>query len=152
VRTLPTKLPESLDLPAGFDRPRIIAPGIIAITGPKATAERGSSDALLEAFCASFIPADPINSFPLLLIVDDSDFVAADFDNFLWVTFTRSNPATDVYGIGSETRNKHWGCTGALVIDARSKAHHAPPLVDDPEIDKRVDALGAAGQPLHGIL
>ena len=38
------------------------------------------------------------------------------------------------------------------VIDARVKPHHAPPLVDDPEIEKRVDALGAAGEPLHGII
>jgi 4-hydroxy-3-polyprenylbenzoate decarboxylase len=39
-----------------------------------------------------------------------------------------------------------------LVIDARSKPHHAPPLIDDPAIEKRVDALGAAGGPLHGII
>ncbi len=46
----------------------------------------------------------------------------------------------------------HWGCVaGPLVIDARIKPHHAPPLEDDPEIERRVDALAKAGGPLHGI-
>jgi 4-hydroxy-3-polyprenylbenzoate decarboxylase len=38
------------------------------------------------------------------------------------------------------------------VIDARLKPHHAPPLVEDSEVSKRVDALAARGGPLHGIL
>ena len=54
-------------------------------------------------------------------------------NNFLWTTFTRSNPAVDVRGIGEFTDDKHWGCRGSLVIDARSKPHHAPPLVEDPQ-------------------
>src|SRR3546814_12412271 len=40
-------------------------------------------------------------------------------------------------GINSFTENKHWGCSGSLIIDARIKPHHAPPLVKDPEIEKR---------------
>jgi 4-hydroxy-3-polyprenylbenzoate decarboxylase len=38
-----------------------------------------------------------------------------------------------------------------LVIDARLKPHHAPPLIEDPVIWRRVDALAARGGPLHGI-
>jgi 4-hydroxy-3-polyprenylbenzoate decarboxylase len=49
-------------------------------------------------------------------------------------------------------QNKHWGCRGPLIIDARLKPHHAPPLVEDPEITRRVDALAARGGPLHGII
>jgi 4-hydroxy-3-polyprenylbenzoate decarboxylase len=87
-----------------------------------------------------------------VVIVDQSDFVAASLGNFLWVTFTRSNPAADVYGIESFTHNKHWGCRGSLVIDARTKPHHAPPLIEDPAVTRRVDALAAPGGPLHGII
>ena len=47
----------------------------------------------------AFTPADPINRFPLIVIVDDAEFTARTLNNFLWVTFTRSNPAADVYGI-----------------------------------------------------
>ena len=49
-------------------------------------------------------------------------------------------------------QDKHWGCRGPLVIDARLKPHHAPPLVEDPEVSRRVDALAAPGGPLHGII
>jgi 4-hydroxy-3-polyprenylbenzoate decarboxylase len=38
------------------------------------------------------------------------------------------------------------------VIDARAKPHHAPPLVEDPAVTKRVDRLAERGGPLHGII
>jgi 4-hydroxy-3-polyprenylbenzoate decarboxylase len=106
----------------------------------------------MAAFCASFDRKDPIRAFPLIVIVDDSEFVSRTLDNFLWVVFTRSNPADDLYGVDAFLHNKHWGCRGPLVIDARIKPHHAPLLVDDPLIERRVDALGAPGGPLHGII
>jgi len=59
------------------------------------------------------------------------------------VTFSRSNPATDVGGIEAATAHKHWGCRGSLVIDARRKPHHAPLLVEDPQVTARVDGLFA---------
>jgi 4-hydroxy-3-polyprenylbenzoate decarboxylase len=91
-------------------------------------------------------------AFPLIVVVDDSQFAARTLDNFLWTTFTRSDPARDVYGIDSFCSDKHWGCRGPLVIDARTKPHHAPPLVEDPDIGRRVDALAAPGGPLHGLI
>ncbi len=92
------------------------------------------------------------NCFRWIVLVDDSQFVAESLRNFLWVTFTRTNPAADVDGIDAFTTDKHWGCRGPLVIDARLKPHHAPPLIEDPEITRRVDALAAPGGPLHGII
>ena len=80
------------------------------------------------------------------MIVDDSEFTARNERNFVWVTFTRSNPAADIEGIGAFIDQKHWGCTGSLVIDARIKPHHAPPLVDDPAIERKVDLLAAPGR------
>ena len=71
----------------------------------------------------------------------DPAFAARSLSNFLWVTFTRSNPSHDVHGVGSFVRAKHWGCEGPLIIDARIKPHHAPPLIEDPEVTRRVDDL-----------
>ena len=76
----------------------------------------------------------PIARFRWIVIVDDSQFVAESLRNFLWVTFTRTNPAADIHGIEPFVHDKHWGCRGPLVIDARLKPHHAPPLVEDPEV------------------
>jgi len=86
------------------------------------------------------------------VLVDDSEFVASTLNNFLWVVFTRSNPAADLYGIESFVEQKHWGCRGSLVIDARIKPHHAPPLEEDDAVSKRVDALAARGGPLAAYL
>jgi len=151
-RELPTELPGNLRLPDGFREPRLCLPGVLAVSGPPCTASRGCDDPAMTAFAAAFGPDDPVNAFPLVLVVDDSDFVACTLNNFLWVAFTRSNPAADVYGVESAIVCKHWGCAGALIIDARTKTHHAPPLVDDPAIERRVDELGAPGGPLHGII
>ena len=86
------------------------------------------------------------------MLCDDSDFVAYSLNNFLWITFTRANPAVDLHGIEEFIENKHWGCRGPLIIDARLKPHHAPPLIEDPDVTRRVDQLAAPGGPLHGIL
>lgn len=151
-RDLAVELPPGLRLPDGFGEPHICLPGILAVRGPKYTAGRECIDPQMEAFCRYFADNDPISAFPLIVVVDDSEFTARTLNNFLWVTFTRSNPSADIYGIGAVTACKHWGCSGPLVIDARIKPHHAPPLIDDPAIERRVDALGAPGGPLHGII
>jgi 4-hydroxy-3-polyprenylbenzoate decarboxylase len=89
---------------------------------------------------------------PLFVVADDAAFTAEDWTNFLWVTFTRSDPATDMYGAGAFTHCKHWGCRGPLIIDARLKSFHAPALETDPDVERRVDELGAPGGPLHGFV
>ncbi len=148
-RTLPTTIPEKLNLPNGFDAPRVCLPGILAIKSPPFQSLQ-NQDALY--FCDAFNPSDTINQFPMILLVDDSDFVSACERNFLWTVFTKTNPAKDIHGIASVINDKHWGCIGSLVIDARSKPHHAPALVENPAVERAVDALGARGGPLHGII
>ena len=88
---------------------------------------------------------------PLVVIADDSDFTAATLNNFLWVTFTRANPSHDLYGSAAAVVHKHWGCAGPLLIDARIKPHHAPPLETDPAISKKIDRLFGPGGDLHGL-
>ena len=63
-------------------------------------------------------------AFPLVVLVDDSEFAARTLNNWLWVTFTRSNPAADVHGVGAFTRQKHWGCDGAA---GDRRPHQAAP-------------------------
>jgi 4-hydroxy-3-polyprenylbenzoate decarboxylase len=160
---LATEVPGELRLPAGFQNPRIVLPGVIAIEGPRCESRvdpqseiqnpksaRPSAD--VERFCQHYDQTTPIVRFRWIVIVDDSRFVAESLRNFLWVTFTRANPAADIYGIESFVQEKHWGCRGPLVIDARLKPHHAPPLVEDADVARRVEALAASGGPLHGII
>ena len=155
IRNLPVAIDRRLTLPEslGFKKPRVFLPGILVVEGPSWQAGNGNGqDRIVDQFCGSYSRTDAINGFPLVVVVDQVEVAAKNLDNFLWTTFTRSNPATDIYGIEAFLRDKHWGCFGSLVIDARAKPHHAPPLVEDPEVTKRVDALAAPGKPLHGII
>lgn len=151
LRELGTSLSE-LNLPDNFRNPKVVIPGIIAIEGDKYTDEKVSKTQIETLNQLSTLNFELLTNFPLIIICDDSEFVAHSLNNFLWVTFTRSNPANDIHGINSFIHNKHWGCKGPLIIDARIKPHHAPPLIKDPAIEKCVDALGVKGKSLHGII
>jgi 4-hydroxy-3-polyprenylbenzoate decarboxylase len=144
-RSLATELPAGFRLPEGFSEPRFCMEGVLAVK------VAGGMSPGASGFCLGMVDV-PTGGLALVLLVDDSEFAARTLNNWLWVAFTRSNPSHDVDGIGSFVEHKHWGCIGPLVIDARTKPHHAPPLVEDPEITRRVDALMARGGALHGIL
>jgi 4-hydroxy-3-polyprenylbenzoate decarboxylase len=155
-RTLPMSVSGGLRLPEGFSEPRLCLPGVLAIQAPSFTkASAGAASVEVEPavqqFCEAAQSIEGLNSFPLLVLVDDSTFTADSLRNFLWVTFTRSNPAADVHGVRPFVRQKHWGCEGPLVIDARLKPHHAPPLEEDQTVVRRVEALAAPSGPLHGL-
>ncbi|WP_182865693.1 UbiD family decarboxylase [Rhodopirellula sp. JC639] len=149
-RMLPTELPGDLQLPDGFHSPRVVLPGVLAIGCQAFESTTGRSD--IVRFCEHYRPEDSINAFPLITLVDDSEFVSQSLSNWLWTTFTRSNPATDLTGIGADTIAKHFGCRGSVVIDARFKPWQAPPVIEDPETVAKVDARAARGGPLAKYL
>src|SRR5690606_22959567 len=101
---------------------------------------------------SSLLKEYDLGGIALIILCDDAGFTADNLNNFVWVTFTRSNPSHDVYGVGSFILHKHWGCTGPIIIDARKKPHHAPELVKDEQVESRVDQLGRQGGSLYGII
>lgn len=150
-RELSTERPSNLRLPDGFKDPSIVIPGIMAVSAPKWAVGDHQTDPEPQRFCDGMVDQQGLEGLPLIILCDDAEFCARSLANFLWITFTRSNPATDVYGIRSFVHNKHWGCKGSLVIDARTKSHMAPPLEVDADVSRRVDQLFAKGRSLHGI-
>jgi 4-hydroxy-3-polyprenylbenzoate decarboxylase len=154
IRDLPSELPGEMSLPDGFRHPRVIFPGVIAVESPRFEPDFESDGVTkdLRRFVETTSIDSALNRFPLVTLVDDSDFTARSLRNWLWVAFTRSNPASDIEGVDASVASKHWGCHGALVIDARIKPHHAPPLVEDPETTAKVDARAARGGPLSKYL
>ena len=150
-RELPDQIPADLRLPDGFRDPQVCMPGVLAVQAPPWNTVAHGQDPAGSTFCEAFSASSSICQFPLVLLVDDSRFTAESLGNMLWVTFTRSNPAADLFGIESFINQKHWGCRGSVVIDARVKAHMAPPLEPDPEVSRKVDQLAAPGGPLHGL-
>lgn len=150
-RTLAAEIPKDLTLPHGYKNAAIVMPGVMAVSGPKFSSYEQETR-LIKEFENMIETSVSASKIPLVVLVDDASFVARSLSNFLWVTFTRSNPSHDIYGAGSFIEFKHWGCTGSLIIDARLKPHHAPPLEEDPAVTKRVDKLAAKGGPLHGVI
>lgn len=151
-RSLGTSIPPFFTLPEGFTDARLFMPGVIVVKGPKHTADRDEHDDAMFRIAEHLKNIGKLEQLPLVVVVDDAEFTAANWDNFLWVTFTRSDPATDIYGAGAFTHCKHWGCTGPVIIDARLKSFHAPALEEDPEVTKSVDAMAARGGCLHTII
>ena len=151
IRKLSAELPGDFSLAPGFENPGFAAPGILVIQGPGFTSKTAGKQSINKLKSALFNGPD-LSGIPLVVVVDDADFVRRDFDNFLWVCFTRSNPSHDVHGTREKTVFKHWECTPPMIIDARSKPWHAQALEPDPQVVERVNKLGCQGGPLHGLI
>jgi 4-hydroxy-3-polyprenylbenzoate decarboxylase len=129
---------------------KLVFPGIIALNSTSFTTYE-NAEKEIEVLNGKLKTLN-LEGIMLIVLCDDANFVSESLNNFLWVTFTRSNPANDIYGVNSFTKHKHWGCNGPLIIDARVKPHHAPPLIKNLDIEAKVDKLGEKDSSLHGII
>ena len=129
------------DLPLSLKpfKAAMVMPGVVALEQGKFSSYASASkeaEALNE-----MLKNEKLDGLALIILCEEAAFVSANLPNFLWTTFTRSNPSHDIYGINSFSEHKHWGCKGPLVIDARIKPHHAPALLKSESVEKKVDAL-----------
>ncbi|RXF70466.1 UbiD family decarboxylase [Arcticibacter tournemirensis] len=149
-RELWKEVPSSFTIPNLFSDFRLAIPGVLTLKAPAYISEAETEKTV--AILNEHLRSGDLKGLALIVLCDDASFTAASVNNLVWITFTRSNPANDIHGINSFTEHKHWGCRGPLIIDARKKPHHAPELIKDPEVEKRVDRLGEMGGSLHGII
>ena len=139
-RKLARSIPESIKtLNANA---QLVMPGVIAVNAANAvnaeTTSLNSIQEKLRGLGESLLEKEGI---AMIIITEDATWMAAEFNNFIWATFTRTNPAKDIDGVDSYITNKHWGCKGPLILDATIKKHHAPAVVKDTEVDKKVTEL-----------
>lgn len=152
IRVLAKEIPPVLQDIKGIRGIGLAMPGVVMIElssfrdYPAAHAEMETLDHQLS------LNSGVLSGIAILVICDDAAFAASTLQNYLWVTYTRCNPSHDIYGIGSFTENKHWGCRGPMVIDARIKPHHAPPVEKDPVVEKKADRLFQKGGSLYQVL
>jgi len=138
-RKLGNEISSDFSLPQGYLDAHVLRAGVIGIKGPQFSDYKNAEEEIKKL--TDHLAAQNLNSFPLIVLCDDPEFTGATLNNFVWVSFTRANPSHDVYGVNAFTEHKHWGCKGSLIIDARIKPHHAPELVTDPEVSKKVDQI-----------
>ncbi len=173
-RELLRYIPSNIYLPENFSNPRLAAPGIVVVKGSKFENYEHAQEEInrlsfalhnqislqrlsypnklkYDQTLTKNYNLTQVEALPLFVVVDDSYEASKDFSTFLWITFSRSNPSHDIYGAGSFTSFKHWGCNGPLIIDARIKPFHAPPLTADPKVVRKIDEMAKRGGPLYGI-
>jgi 4-hydroxy-3-polyprenylbenzoate decarboxylase len=154
IRSLCQTIPSALLQSSIITDFKLVMPGVVVAKAPSFT-DYHQAQQMFESFSEEMLritDGKGIHNLPMLIIADNPAFVVEDIKNFLWITFTRSNPSHDIYGIGSYVKYKHWGCKSTLIIDARIKPFHAPPLIPNPDIERKVDALFQPGGSLYGVI
>lgn len=137
IRDLATELPSRAISRYNFRDVRLALPGVV-VARTTAFKDYKATEYEMRSISSAARPLGDAG-VALVVIVDDAEFAAQNLDNFLWVTFTRSDPARDIYGVESGVVHKHWGCKGPLIIDARVKHHHAGVLTEDAKVTQRIE-------------
>jgi 4-hydroxy-3-polyprenylbenzoate decarboxylase len=128
---------QTLKIP-GITSAKNAMPGVIVLQGP--AYDEAARDAFMAQIEAALAHWEFRENYPWISIVDsalDSSLDSGNLRDFLWLTFTRSDPAKDVFGYHAQVREKHWGCVAPLMVDARIKPHHQKALTVPAEIRER---------------
>ena len=152
TRSLCREVPQQLKELHLFENPVLSMPGVVVVQAPAFTTYEEAAREMEQLDEQLMVHVDSLKSLPIIIVADSSEFTGKNLRNFLWVTFTRCNPANDIYGIQSFVNYKHWGCNGPLIIDARIKPHHAPPVETDSKVDRNIERLFNKGGSLYGVL
>jgi len=88
---------------------------------------------------ASRVANDPVFAdWPLIVLHDDAQ-VAKSSPDFLWATWTRFEPAADIYAANTTVQRHHLVYTAPIVIDARTKPGFPDELIVRDDIATLVD-------------
>jgi 4-hydroxybenzoate decarboxylase subunit C len=117
-------------LPPGVARAEVFCAGCLVLEGlPYA-----DDDSL-----ASRVANDPVFAeWPLLVLHDDAT-VAHSSPDFLWATWTRFEPAADIYAAKTTVLRHHLAYQAPIVIDARTKPGFPRELIVRDDIAALVD-------------
>lgn len=151
-RELAIEVPDVLKNIQGFENAQLVMPGVVALQTKKFVDYATANNELQTLSSQLTAYSSQLTNLPFIIVCDDSNFLSEQLNNFLWTTFTRCNPSHDIYGVDSFITNKHWGCNGPLVFDARIKPHHAPPVEKDAATEKKIDRLFEKGGSLYSVL
>lgn len=150
LRTLKNTLPEKIKQYTSVKEAMMLLPGVLALD-PGKFSDYKTAKQEINAL-SEWLEKNPdiTEGLAQIIIYDDFVFNGADlFRDYVWLTYTRSNPSHDIYGVGEYTMNKHWACKGPMIIDARKKPHHAPELIPDTATEKNIERFFKKGASLE---
>jgi hypothetical protein len=128
VRELPREFRG--ELPAGVRRAEVFCAGCLVVEG-----EEFESDADLASRVAR---SGAFDEWPLVVLHDDAG-VARKPSDFLWATWTRFEPASDIHAAETSVRRHHISYRAPVVIDARMKPGYPAELIVRPDIADLVE-------------
>ena len=127
VRDLPGEFTGAL--PAGAQAVGVYCGGCLAVQGPSYTEDPGYAQQLARDA--------NLAEWPLVFLVDDARVVEKNI-TFLWSTFTRFEPAADIYAADVELRRHHPCYQPPIVLDCRMKPGYPGEVIADEAIVKQV--------------
>jgi hypothetical protein len=128
VRDLPREF--GGELPQGITKAQVFCGGCLVVSGASY-----ADDPELAARLAK----DPaVGEWPMVVLHDDAG-VARSTPGFLWATWTRFEPAADIYAAETKVERHHLSYRGPIVIDARTKPGFPAELIVRDDIAGLVD-------------
>ena len=124
VRTLPREF-NAPTVPSGATDVQVFCGGCLVVGGPSYVDEPDAA--------ARFASAPAFADWVLVVLTDEPRRAAASSMNFLWTTFTRFEPAADIYAAERRIVRNHIAYRGPIVIDARMKPTFPKELSCDPD-------------------
>jgi UbiD family decarboxylase len=112
VRELPRAF-SAPELPVGCGDVLVFCGGCLVAGAPAYADEPGAAQ--------RFASHPAFAGWPLVVITDEPGRAARSPMNFLWTTFTRFEPAADIYASSSRVVRHHLAYAAPIVIDARMK-------------------------------
>ena len=151
IRELTVGLPAVLSECSFISNSVFIMEGVIALSLCPFTNSKNAKEELKKLSVWVEERIEQFKGIVQIIIYDDFTFTnpSNNLNDYLWVTYTRSNPSNDVYGVFEFVENKHWGCKGPMIIDARKKPHHAPELKIAIETEQKISRFFEKGGVLE---
>ncbi|MBA3321700.1 MAG: UbiD family decarboxylase [Pyrinomonadaceae bacterium] len=128
IRELPRQF--SGTLPGGVRRAEVFCGGCLVVEGAIYADE--------PELAAWLAREEVFATWPLIVLHDDAS-VAKSSPDFLWATWTRFNPASDIHAAETRVHRHHLAYRGPIVIDARMKPGYPDELIVRPDVAELVE-------------
>lgn len=118
------------ELPAGITAARPFCGGCLVLEAPEYASDKELGKRIAEDLRFS--------EWQVIVLHDRIEF-AGSTDKFLWATWTRFNPSTDIYAARTSVENNHIRYEAPMVIDSRMKPWYPAEVEPHPDTVKLVD-------------
>ncbi|MFN2453973.1 MAG: UbiD family decarboxylase [Pyrinomonadaceae bacterium] len=123
VRNLPREFRGAL--PRDIKRAEVFCGGCLVLEGTPYAEDTEQA--------ARLAREESLKDWPLVILHDDAG-VAQSVADFLWATWTRFEPASDIHAASTAVQRHHLAYTPPIVIDARMKPGYPAELITRPDI------------------